>query len=144
MSQDHPAAQPQPPKPQPKMTPGAEHYWASATRGEFVLPHCRDCDRVFFYPRQWCPHCFGQQLDWREASGRGAVYSFSVVHQAPFPSYRGDVPYVLAVIELAEGPRMMANVLHCDPAAVRIGMVVEVTFETRGDMKIPQFQPVHS
>lgn len=133
-----------PAKPLPRMTPGAEHYWQSATRGQFVLPHCKACDQVFFYPRAWCPQCFGQDLDWINASGRGVVYSFSVVHQAPFPAYRGDVPYVLAVIELAEGPRMMANVLHCDPATVCVGMPVEVTFEVRGEMKIPQFQPVRS
>lgn len=133
-----------PAKPLPRPTPGAEHYWASATRGEFVLPHCRACDRVFFYPRRWCPHCFGQDLDWRAASGRGRVYSYSVVHQAPFPAYQADVPYVLAVIELEEGPRMMANVLHCDPAEVQVDMPVEVTFERRGEMQIPQFQPLRS
>lgn len=131
-------------KPLPKPTPGAEHYWESATREEFVLPHCRDCDQVFFYPRRWCPGCFSQNLDWRQGSGRGRVYSFSVVHQAPFPAYQADVPYVLAVIELEEGPRMMANVLHCDPQEVRVGLAVEVTFEARGEMKIPQFQPVSS
>lgn len=131
-------------KPLPKPTPGAEQYWESATREEFVLPHCRDCDQVFFYPRLWCPGCFSQNLDWRQASGRGRVYSFSVVHQAPFPAYQADVPYVLAVIELEEGPRMMANVLHCDPQEVRVGLAVEVTFEARGEMKIPQFQPVGS
>lgn len=133
-----------PAKPLPKMTPGAAHYWQSATREQFVLPHCKACDKAFFYPRVWCPQCLGQDLDWINASGRGVIYSFSVVHQAPFPAYRGDVPYVLAVIELAEGPRMMANVLHCDPDTVRVGMPVEVTFEDRGEMKIPQFQPVRS
>lgn len=60
-----------PAKPLPKMTPGAEHYWQSATRGQLVLPHCRVCDKVFFYPRIWCPHCFSHELDWRDASGRG-------------------------------------------------------------------------
>lgn len=134
-----PAALPQ--KPTPKMTPGAEHYWNSATNEHFVIPKCNDCKAVFFYPRVWCPFCFSQNLDWHNASGNGKVYSFSVVHQAPFPAYKGDVPYVLAVIELEEGPRMMANVLHCDPHAVTIDMPVCVTFEARGEMKIPQFQP---
>lgn len=129
-------------KPQPKMTPGADYYWQSASNNRFVLPHCCDCDTVFFYPRMWCPACFSQKLDWHEASGNGKVYSFSVVHQAPFPAYQGDVPYVLAIIELEEGPRMMANVLHCDPEKVTIEMPVRVIFEDRGDMKIPQFQSI--
>lgn len=130
-----------PAKPQPKITPGAAHYWDCATRERFVIPKCKDCDAVFFYPRVWCPFCFSQNLDWHQASGNGKVYSFSIVHQAPFPAYKNDVPYVLAVIELEEGPRMMANVLHCDPYSVVVDMPVRVTFESRGDMKIPQFQP---
>lgn len=128
-------------KPQPKMTPGAEHYWQSATDEQFVLPQCGDCDEIFFYPRVWCPKCFSQNLKWYKASGRGKVYSFSVIHQAPFPAYKGDVPYVLAIIALEEGPHMMSNVLNCDPDSVLVEMPVEVTFEIRGEMKIPQFQP---
>lgn len=143
MSQHNTPATPTviPEKPKPKMSPGAAHYWDSASHERFVLPQCKDCNSIFFYPRVWCPFCFSQNLGWHNASGNGKVYSFSVVHQAPFPAYKGDVPYVLAIIELAEGPRMMANVLHCDPLSVTIDMPVSVTFETRGDMKIPQFEP---
>lgn len=130
-----------PQKPQPKMTPGAEHYWQSATEEHFVLPQCDDCSEIFFYPRVWCPKCFSQNLSWYKASGKGKVYSFSVVHQAPFPSYKNDVPYVLAIIALEEGPHMMSNVINCDPQSVLVDMPVNVTFESRGEMKIPQFQP---
>jgi uncharacterized OB-fold protein len=77
-----------------------------------------------------------------KASGQGEVYSYSVIHQAAMDSYASDVPYVLAIIALAEGPRMMTNLVNCPPAAVHVGMPVRVTFETRhGGRKIPQFEP---
>ena len=130
-----------PQKPHPKMTPGAEHYWQSATDENFVLPQCQDCQEIFFYPRVWCPACFSQNLSWHQASGKGVVYSFSVIHQAPFPAYEGDVPYVLAIIALEEGPHMMTNVINCNPDKVTVDMPVSVTFESRGDIKVPQFEP---
>lgn len=128
-------------KPQPAVTPGAEYYWESATKELLVLPECCDCKTLFFYPRAWCPACFSQNLLWQELSGRGKVYSFSIINQAPFPAYQADVPYVLAIIALEEGPHMMTNVLNCDPDSVYVDMPVEVIFEARGDRKIPQFQP---
>ncbi|HBD12058.1 MAG TPA: nucleic acid-binding protein [Porticoccaceae bacterium] len=129
-------------KPQPKITRCAQPYWQSCLQEKLSLPYCKACDAVFYYPRLWCPGCFNQDLDWKTVSGRGRVYSYSVVHQSPLPSYQQDVPYVLAVIELEEGPRMMTNVINCDVDAVHVDMPVAVTFEQRGDMKIPQFQPV--
>lgn len=128
-------------KPQPHISPGSEPFWDHAKQGELVLPYCEECQKPFYYPRRWCPGCFSQNLSWRKMSGVGKVYSFSVIYQSPLASYQQDVPYVLAIIELAEGPRMMANILHCDVNTVHIEMAVEVTFQARGDMKIPQFQP---
>jgi uncharacterized OB-fold protein len=83
----------------------------------------------------------GRNLEWREASGRGTVHTFSVVHAAPAVGFEGQVPYVIAVIDLAEGPRMMANLVNCAPEAARVGLPVRVVFEQRGEMRVPQFTP---
>lgn len=130
-----------PEKPQPRITPWAAPLWEGCQRGKLVLPYCEQCMESFYYPRLWCPGCLGQQLSWREVSGEGHIYSFSIIYQSPLPSYQGDVPYVLAIIELKEGPRMMTNVVNCELTEVIVGMSVVVTFEQRGDMSIPQFQP---
>ena len=132
---------PVPAKPQPRITPWAAPLWEGCAQGKLTLPYCDKCEACFYYPRRWCPQCFNQDLSWQEVSGKGKVYSFSVIHQAPMASYQGDVPYVLAVIELQEGPRMMTNVVNCRVEDVSVEMPVEVTFEERGDMTIPQFQP---
>jgi uncharacterized OB-fold protein len=131
---------PVPEKPQPRITPWAEPLWQGCAEGKLRLPYCSQCEACFYYPRLWCPQCFNQDLSWQDVSGKGKVYSFSVIHQSPLASYQQDVPYVLAIIELAEGPRMMTNVVNCEVDAVSVDMPVEVTFETRGDMSIPQFQ----
>lgn len=128
-------------KPQPKITACAVPYWQSCLEEKLSLPYCKQCDTCFYYPRLWCPSCFNQELDWQVVSGRAKVYSFSVIHQSPLASYQQDLPYVLAVIELEEGPRMMTNVINCDVNTVHVDMPVTVTFEQRGDMKIPQFEP---
>ena len=128
-------------KPQPRITSCAAPYWEHAKNEELTLPYCGDCDQVFYYPRHWCPACFNQDLSWQQVSGKGKVYSFSVIHQSPLLSYQGDLPYVLAIIELDEGPRMMTNVLNCDVESVVVEMPVQVLFEQRGDMKLPQFEP---
>ena len=130
-----------PAKPQPRITSCAEYYWQQAGQNKLTMPYCRQCDKVFYYPRHWCPSCFNQDLGWQQVSGRGKVYSYSVIYQSPFPSYQADIPYVLAIIELEEGPRMMTNVVNCDAEHVRVDMAVQVTFERRGAMKIPQFEP---
>lgn len=113
-------------------------YWQGAREGKLLLRRCQRCGAISHPPRPLCPSCWSDDLDWIEASGRGHVVTATTVHQPPSPAF--TVPYVLAIVRLAEGPQMMANLL-CDPAAVRIGMAVKVTFERRGDLTIPQFVP---
>lgn len=131
-----------PEKPQPRITPHAAPYWQSCAEEKMALPYCQKCEACFYYPRLWCPQCFNQDLSWQEVSGKGKIYSFSIIYQSPLPSYQADLPYVLAIIELEEGPRMMTNVVNCDVNTVHVDMPVTVTYEQRGDMKIPQFQPI--
>jgi uncharacterized OB-fold protein len=129
-------------KPLPRVNETTRPYWDAAREGRFVLQRCRACATWIHYPRAWCPSCWSTDLEWTEASGRGRVVTYSIVHQAPFESYAASTPYVLAVIRLDEGPQMMANVLASDPASVAIDMRVEVTFEIRaGGFAVPQFRP---
>ncbi|MFV1971307.1 MAG: Zn-ribbon domain-containing OB-fold protein [Acidimicrobiia bacterium] len=126
-------------RPIPGIVPATAPYWEAAQENRFVLPRCRECGRFHHHPRSWCPHCWSTDLDWEEASGRATVVTFSVVHQPPSPAF--DVPYVLAVVELEEGPTMMTNIVDVAADEVRIGMEVVVTFEPRGDLALPQFRP---
>jgi len=125
----------------PLPTPNAvtEPYWRAAAQGRFLLPRCRACRAFHHHPRRWCPHCWSHDLEWAEPSGRGTVVTYTIVHQPPSPGF--DVPYVLAVVRLEEGPQMMCNVVDVDPGEVRCDMPVTVTFERRGDMALPQFRP---
>ena len=126
-------------KPLPGLTPATRRYWESAAEGVFLLPRCRSCDRFHHHPRRWCPYCWSTELEWARPSGRGTVVTYSVVHQAPSPGF--TVPYVLAVVRLEEGPQLMCNVLETDSDNMRCDMPVEVTFETRGAIALPQFRP---
>jgi len=129
------------PRPVPVPDAACAPWWDDAARGRLLLPFCSDCARYFFYPRAWCPVCMGRNLEWRAASGRGTVHTFSIVHAAPAVGFEEQVPYVVAVIELAEGPRMMTNLVGCAPEDVFVGLAVRVVFEERGTMRVPQFAP---
>jgi uncharacterized OB-fold protein len=129
--------------PLPVPTPETKPFWDAARRHQLVLPFCRPCGAFFFYPRAACPRCLSPDLDWRPVSGRGTLHTFTIVQrgQKGFPL---STPYVLAVVELAEGPRMMTNLVDVepDPAKLRIGMPVEVTFaDATPEVGLPHFRP---
>jgi len=130
-------------RPVPKFDRDSSAYWEGAHRHELLLQQCSSCQRFRFYPRSVCPHCLSFVFEWRVSSGHGCVYSFTVIHRAPFTAFRDKIPYVLALIELKEGVRMVSNILECDPNTVRIGMPVEVIFEDVTDeITLPQFRPL--
>lgn len=118
-------------------------YWEWARKHKLLLQLCASCKRFRFYPRLTCPFCLDDQFTWEQVSGRGLVYSYTVIHRAPSPAFKAAIPYVLALIELDEGVRMMSNVVECDPAEVRIGMKVEVTFDDiTSEITLPKFRPL--
>ncbi len=132
--------------PLPVPTPETRPFWDAARRHELVLPFCRPCGAFFYYPRGACPGCLSADLAWRPVSGRGTLQTFTVVHrgQKGFPL---GTPYVIAVVELAEGPRMMTNLVcvDADPARIRIGMPVEVVFhDVTADIALPHFRPAQA
>ncbi|WP_454691669.1 Zn-ribbon domain-containing OB-fold protein [Achromobacter aloeverae] len=101
--------------------PETRPFWEAAERGELLVKACRACGKAHWYPRVVCPLCGSGDTEWKPASGRGALYSYSVVERA-------DPPYVLAYVRLEEGPVMISNLVDADPAAIRIGMPLRARF----------------
>jgi len=126
----------------PGPTPETKVFWDKAREGELWLPLCVDTGRHFFPPRAYSPFT-GGAVEWRKASGKARLASFLVVHR-PAPGFADEVPYIVAIAELAEGPRMLTNLpgTSPDPARISIGAELEVEFELRGEMAIPQFRMV--
>jgi len=129
-------------KPVPTPDEISRPYFEAAARGELLIQRCSRCQTWFLYPRRWCPNCWALDPPWTRASGRGEVIACTIVYQAPYEAYAEDAPYALAIVRLLEGAQMMANVIGCDPRAVKVGTAVEVQFEPRGDVTIPQFRLV--
>jgi uncharacterized OB-fold protein len=124
--------------PVPEITEMNQLYFEGCAKGELRLRLCLACQARFRFAHEWCPQCWSRELGWDAASGLGTVSHYSIVHQAPSEAFQ--TPYILALIELAEGVRMMSNV-RCDPNSVRIGLPVKVTFEKRGHVTLPMFVP---
>lgn len=121
--------------PAPQATPETEAFWAAAAEGRLLLRHCTACNQPHHYPRSICPFCASDRTEWRTASGRGTIYSFSVMRRVP-------VPYAIAYVTLEEGVSMMTNIVGCDLDAIRIGQPVRVVFEpTEGGPPVPMFMP---
>ena len=130
-------------KPIPMITPENERYWQGCKQHELWMRACHDCG-PYFYPRDLCPQCGRRDVEWRQVSGRGTLYTYAIVHRAPMPGFRGDVPFITAIIELEEGPRMMTNLIGIepDPERIKVGMPVDVSFEDITDeISLPKFRP---
>jgi hypothetical protein len=116
-------------------------YWEGAGRHELVLQRCLRCGSVQHRPRAQCAKCFGP-IEHFVASGRGTVWTFTVTEQNQVPPFRDAVPYVLAYVELEEGPRLLTNVVGCAPEEVRIGLPVRAELRTGNDLYgVPVFRP---
>lgn len=126
------------------MTEASGPFWEATRSQQFLLQFCGRCGVTIFYPREVCPTCLqSDQLAWRESAGQGTVYACSVQHKPANPMMADRVPYVVALVELAEGPRIMSNVVGCDPEAVAVGQSVQLTWEPLSDGRnLPQFEPV--
>jgi uncharacterized protein len=127
-------------KPLPKPTPTSRPFWDAARRHELTIQRCGACKSYVYYPRDRCPRCFADQLEWQRVSGRGRVYSYTIVRRASARSF-GDGPYVLAIVELEEGPRMTSNIV-APPEKIRVDMPVEVFFDdVTPDRTLVKFKP---
>ncbi len=114
-------------------------YWQSAREGKLVLRRCKSCGETHFMPRYLCPVCWSTDLEWIEAAGKGTVHSFTIIRRASSPAFTALTPYVVALIDLEEGPRMMSNIVGDGALDVQIGDGVALQFEDREGAKLPQF-----
>jgi uncharacterized OB-fold protein len=120
-----------------------QFFWDAAREHRLVIQRCDDCAFYIHWPEVYCPRCGSERLSASEVSGRGTVYTFTIVQHVFHPGFADDVPYSLALIELEEQPglRVVANIVDCPNDAVRIGMPVEVTFAPAEDVVLPFFRP---
>jgi uncharacterized OB-fold protein len=130
------------PVPAPERTPETSAFWDATATGRLVLARCDACGTVIWYPKTCCPQCGGLSVSWKDASGTGTIYSFTVVHRAPGP-FGEAVPFVIAYVELDEGPRVLTNIVGCDPQEVSIGQAVRVVFCDTGEgSALYRFEPL--
>ena len=128
--------------PVPKATPETEHFWDGTRVGELRLQRCDGCEQVYFPPRPFCPSCASREVSIFTASGKALLYSYVINHR-PHPAFDG--PYSIAVVQLEEGPRMMANIINVEqtPEALVLDMPLEVIFEELDEqISLPYFQPL--
>jgi uncharacterized OB-fold protein len=131
-------------KPLPFVTEETRPFWEGCQRHELVLPYCTACRAFYYYPRPFCPQCFSWDIEWRRTSGRGRLYTYAIQYRPQAPGFDAELPYVTAIVELDEGPRMMTNLVGVDPDPdkIRCDMPVEVTFDDVTDaITLPKFRP---
>jgi uncharacterized OB-fold protein len=116
-------------------------YWEAARRHRLVVQHC-SCGRLSHPPVASCPACHGSEFAWPQMSGDGAVHAFTWVNHSVHPVSAGRTPYILVLVELSEGPRILTNLRHCAVEDVHVGLPVRVLFEDVSDtITLPQFTP---
>jgi uncharacterized OB-fold protein len=126
----------------PEPTPETRHFWEGCKAGELRLQRCRACAQTYFPPRPFCPACASREVEVFAASGKATLYSYVINHR-PRPDM-GKEPHSIAVVELAEGPRMMTNIVNCPqtPEALRLDMPLKVLFQKESDdISLPMFEP---
>jgi hypothetical protein len=132
------------PAPPPTIYPETKPFWDATLENRLLLPTCDACDVVIWYPRAFCPKCGSQEVNWFQASGHGAIYSFTLCRRGG-GDYRGIGIYVLAYVELEEGPRVMTNIVDCDPEQLNVGDEVEAVYHlTKNEGALLRFRPVRS
>jgi uncharacterized protein len=130
------------PAPTPAVNPETSRFWAATAAGQLLVKRCEDCASLIWYPRAICPACSSLRTEWYQVSGRGSIYSYTINHRGE-GAYQGSAPFVLAYVELDEGPRMMTNIVEADEADLRVGLPVEVVFHDTGDgAALPRFRPL--
>ena len=130
-------------KPYPVPTPDSRPFWNGLAEQKILLKHCRDCECVFHYPRITCPNCLSSDLEWKQASGQGTLYTYTISRRPTHPLFADEVPQLMAVVELEEGPRITSTLLNVPEDNIQIGMALTPVFEHNEKEKITllRFQP---
>ena len=133
------------PMPRPESVNLTKPFWEAAQRHELVCQRCTSCANWIFYPREQCPTCFSQKLEWAPVSGRGRIYAYTIVSQPADRAFEPDAPYVYAIVQLDEGVRMPTNIVGIAPDDVAVDMPVTVVFDdVSPEWTLPKFTPVKS
>ena len=130
-------------KPLPEFRPETKPYWEAAKNHELVIPRSKTTGEFFFYPRALSPgEDMTEDIEWVKASGKAKVWTYAIHHMGPSKAYKGEPPYVVALVETEEGVKMMTNIVDVDPHDVTVGMDVEVVFDDVTDeVTLPKFKP---
>lgn len=129
-------------KPIPVPNSETRPYWEGTRRHTLLLQTCDSCGHAQLYPRMLCTRCKAEALSWKPSSGKGVVYSYTIIRRAPSKAFKADVPYVLALVQLEEGVRLMTNIVGCAPEAVRIDLPVKVVYDdVTPEFTLPKFSP---
>ena len=129
-------------KPVPSPAPESVPYWEAAKQHRLELPRWNSCRRFWFPPSQSCPHCLAADFSFAPVSGRGKVFSFVTYHRVYHPAFEQEVPYVVALVELEEGPRLLTNIVGIGVDKVACEMPVKVVFDDMADgVSVPKFTP---
>ncbi len=124
----------------PSIDQETQPFWDGLKEGRFLLRHCNACSHDYYYPRPFCPSCWSDDVSWKQASGRGKIYTYSVVHVNDLPPFNERVPYVAAIVELEEGPRLMTNIEDVPFEELRADLPVVVEYKAiSDDVTIPVF-----
>ena len=132
-------------KPLPRPNEETQPFWDGLKKHELTLPHCKKCDTYHLYPRPFCPFCFSWDIDWRKTSGKGKLYTYAIQHRAQHPAFKEEAPYITAIVQLDEGPRMMTNLVDVepDPAKIRCDSPVEIVYDdVTENITLPKFRLV--
>jgi len=129
-------------RPMPVIQPWTKEFWKATKQGKLLIQHCNDCNINIFFPKKVCPACWSNNLGWIESNGKAKIYTYTVMLDMVEPKFMGDLPYVLAMVDLDEGIRMTTRIIHCKPEDVSIDMDVEVVFDDISpECSLPLFQP---
>lgn len=123
------------------MADDRQTYWQYISTGKLGLQFCPACQKHIFYPRGLCPHCLQSGLEWKEATGRGVLYSYTIVHVSALPDFSSETPYIYVLVDLDEGVRIPSNLIDCHLDDLKVGMPVKLDFIERQGKDLPVFKP---
>jgi hypothetical protein len=128
-------------RPSPIPTPNSEPYWNGLANHQVTLQHCDDCDAWVFYPRSHCNNCLSPNLTWRQVSGNGTLYTFTVARRPTAPQFADDIPQLIIVVELDEGVRINSVMVNIAPEVLTVGMAVRPVFHLQDGATLLFFEP---
>lgn len=130
-------------KPLPVASLDSQPFWEGCKKHELLIPRCQRCGTYNFFPRFFCTKCLSTEIEWLKSKGVGRIYTFTIIDRAGIPAFAEEVPYVLALVQLEEGVRMMSNIVQCRPEEAAIGMKVQVVFDdVTEEITLPKFKPL--